>query len=203
MIMGCSTNSYKKTVEFVDRDRFMGTWYVQAGRFTPFEKGVHNGVENYSWNEKEERIDISFTYNLDSLTGELKSVPQKGCLATKAEYSLRRDGKVGVKNTCKTAKGENIANAIASVADKKTNSKLKVSFVPFFNRFGLFAGDYWILDLASDYSYVLVGAPNRKFLWILSRTPELDANIIESLKAVARREGFDVEKLTVTPTWKN
>jgi apolipoprotein D and lipocalin family protein len=48
-----------------------------------------------------------------------------------------------------------------------------------------------------------VGAPNRKFLWILSRTPELDANIIESLKAVARREGFDVEKLTVTPTWKN
>jgi len=128
---------------------------------------------------------------------------QKGCLATKAEYSLRNDGKINVVNTCKTEKGEKVAKAIASVADKKTNSKLKVSFVPFFNRFGLFAGDYWILDLASDYSYVLVGAPNRKFLWILSRTPELDANIIENLKAVATREGFDVEKMTVTPTWKN
>ena len=128
---------------------------------------------------------------------------QKDCLATKAEYSIRRDGKINVVNTCKQTKGENVAKAIASVADKKTNAKLKVSFVPFFNRFGLFAGDYWILDLASDYSYVLVGAPNRKFLWILSRTPQLDANIIENLKASARREGFDVEKLVVTPTWKN
>ena len=76
--MGCSTNKFKKTVDYVDRNRFMGTWYVQAGRFTMFEKGVHNGVEEYTWNEKEERIDISFTYNKDSLTGELKSVPQKG-----------------------------------------------------------------------------------------------------------------------------
>lgn len=128
---------------------------------------------------------------------------QKGCLATKAEYSLRRDGKVNVVNTCKKAKGETIAKAIARVADKKTNSKLKVSFVPFFNRFGLFAGDYWILDLASDYSYVLVGSPDRKFLWILSRSPELDAFIIENLKAVATSEGFDVEKMEVTPVWKN
>lgn len=128
---------------------------------------------------------------------------QKGCLATKAEYSIRRDGKINVVNTCKKAKGENVAKAIARVADKKTNAKLKVSFVPFFNRFGLFAGDYWILDLASDYSYVLVGSPSREFLWILSRTPELDSNIIENLNAVARREGFDVEKMEVTPVWQN
>ena len=126
---------------------------------------------------------------------------QKQCGATIAEYSLRADGKIGVKNTCKTSKGQEVANAIASVADKRTNSKLKVSFVPFFNRFGWFAGDYWILDLASDYSYVLVGSPNRKFLWILSRTPLLDANIIENLKMVAEREGFDVSRLRDTPTW--
>jgi apolipoprotein D and lipocalin family protein len=126
---------------------------------------------------------------------------QRGCLATKAQYSIRNDGKVAVLNSCKTPKGINQAKAIASVADKKSNSKLKVSFVPFFNRFGLFAGDYWILDLANDYSYVLVGSPNRKFLWILSRTPELEENIIENLKAVAIREGFDVEKLVDTPVW--
>lgn len=126
---------------------------------------------------------------------------QKQCLATKAEYGLRSDGKVTVKNTCKTAKGDNVANALARVVDKKTNAKLKVSFVPFFNRFGWFAGDYWILDLAPDYSYVLVGAPNRNFLWILSRTPTLDANIVEALKTTAQREGFDVSRLVDSPVW--
>ncbi len=126
---------------------------------------------------------------------------QKQCGATTAEYSLRADGKVNVKNSCKTKKGTDVAKAIARIADKTTNSKLKVSFVPFLNRFGLFAGDYWILDLAPDYSYVLVGSPNRNFLWILSRTPTLDANIIENLKAVAIREGFDVSRLRDTPVW--
>jgi apolipoprotein D and lipocalin family protein len=115
---------------------------------------------------------------------------------------LRNDGKVNVKNTCKTTKGENVAKAIARVADKTTQAKLKVSFVPFFNRFGWFAGDYWILDLASDYSYVLVGSPSREFLWILSRTPELDENIVENLKMVATREGFDVTRLVATPVWQ-
>jgi apolipoprotein D and lipocalin family protein len=126
---------------------------------------------------------------------------QKKCGATTADYKLRRDGKVTVTNTCKTAKGLNVANAIARVADTKTNAKLKVSFVPFFNRFGWFAGDYWILDLAADYSYVLVGAPDRNFLWILSRTPTLDDNIVEALKTTAQREGFDVSRLRDSPVW--
>lgn len=126
---------------------------------------------------------------------------QKKCLATKAEYALRSDGKVSVTNTCKTAKKDNVARAIARIADKRTNAKLKVSFVPFFNRFGWFAGDYWILDLAQDYSYVLVGSPDRNFLWILSRTTTLDANIQENLKAVAQREGFDISRLRDTPVW--
>jgi apolipoprotein D and lipocalin family protein len=126
---------------------------------------------------------------------------QKKCLATKAEYGLRSDGKVTVKNTCKTTKGDNVANALARVVDKKTNAKLKVSFVPFFNRFGWFAGDYWILDLAADYSYVLVGSPDRNFLWVLSRTPTLDANIVEALKTTAQKEGFDVSRLVETPVW--
>lgn len=127
---------------------------------------------------------------------------QKQCLATKAQYSIRKDGKIDVKNSCKTQKGLNEVSAIARIADKTTNAKLKVSFVPFFNRFGWFAGDYWILDLASDYSYVLVGSPDRKFLWILSRTPTLDDNLIEALKTTAQREGFDVSKLVETPVWQ-
>ncbi|MFN7263067.1 MAG: lipocalin family protein, partial [Pseudobdellovibrionaceae bacterium] len=66
-LFGCSSFSSKdetmKTVAQVDIQKFMGDWYVLAGRFTPFEKEVHNAVEVYTWNEKEQRIDIGFTYN--------------------------------------------------------------------------------------------------------------------------------------------
>lgn len=66
------------TVDKVDLQKFMGDWYVLAGRFTFLEVDVHNGLERYTWNESEKRIDIDFTYNKGSLTGPQKSIPQKG-----------------------------------------------------------------------------------------------------------------------------
>lgn len=78
VLLACSSDSYKKTVARVERDRFMGSWYVMAGRFTSFEKGAYNAVESYEWNQKEQRIDISFTYNKESLNGPKKEIPQKG-----------------------------------------------------------------------------------------------------------------------------
>jgi apolipoprotein D and lipocalin family protein len=77
-LMGCSSMKYTKTVNFVDIDKFMGKWYVIAGRFTFLEEGAHNAVETYKWNTKEKRIDISFTFNKDSFDGKIKSIPQKG-----------------------------------------------------------------------------------------------------------------------------
>ena len=78
-LFSCATTpEYNKTVEKVDIQKFMGSWYVQAGRFTPFEKDVFNGVEVYTWNASENRIDIGFTYNQGSFDGPVKSLPQKG-----------------------------------------------------------------------------------------------------------------------------
>lgn len=77
-LMGCSSMKYTKTVDYVDIDKFMGQWYVIAGRFTFLEEGAHNAVENYKWNYKEKRIDISFTFNKDRFDGKIKSIPQKG-----------------------------------------------------------------------------------------------------------------------------
>lgn len=88
---GCSSMDYKKTVSNVDIDRFMGKWYVIAGRFTFLEKGAHNAIEIYSWNEKKERIDIDFKFNKNSFTGKIKEIPQKAWIhnqETKAHWKV-------------------------------------------------------------------------------------------------------------------
>jgi apolipoprotein D and lipocalin family protein len=77
LLIGCSQVSYDKQVAFVERDRFMGTWYVHAGRFTSLEDDAFTPIEKYTWNEKEQRIDIDYSYRDGSVTGELKKIPQK------------------------------------------------------------------------------------------------------------------------------
>jgi apolipoprotein D and lipocalin family protein len=78
LLFSLNAVAYDKTVGFVDMERFMRKWYVVAGRFSPLEKDVFNAVETYKWNAKLNRIEIGFTYNQGSLTGPVKSIPQKG-----------------------------------------------------------------------------------------------------------------------------
>ena len=73
-----------------------------------------------------------------------------------------------------------------------SNSKLKITF------FWPFKGDYWILALDPDYSWALVGTPNLRNLWILSRSPNLDAAVLDKLIEQARRLGFDTARLSFT-----
>ncbi len=83
--------SQMKTVDKVDINRFMGDWYVLAGRFTFLEKEVHNGLEQYTWSQDQERIDVDFTYNKGSLNGPKKSIPQKAWIYdqnTKAHWKV-------------------------------------------------------------------------------------------------------------------
>jgi apolipoprotein D and lipocalin family protein len=65
------------TVQNLDLTKFMGDWYVVAGRTTYFEKGAYNSLEQYTWNEAKQRIDINFSYNKGSLDGPKKVIPQK------------------------------------------------------------------------------------------------------------------------------
>ncbi len=77
MNVGCSTTGITlKTVEKVEISKFMGDWYVLAGRFTFLEKDVYNGIERYTWNQVKNRIDVDFTYNKGSFKGPKKSIPQ-------------------------------------------------------------------------------------------------------------------------------
>lgn len=110
-----------------------------------------------------------------------------------ARYVLRPDGRVNVRNECRKANGKSeVANGTAKVADAKTNAKLKVTF------FWPFYGDYWIIDLDPQYRYAVVGEPDRKYLWVLSRTKELDEATYKQILQHVAENGYDTSKLVKT-----
>ncbi len=90
-LIACATGGNVKTVESVDISKFMGDWYVLAGRFTFLEKDVHNGLETYTWNSEKDRIDVIFTFNQGSFTGSKKSYTQKAWIdnqSSKAHWKV-------------------------------------------------------------------------------------------------------------------
>jgi len=117
---------------------------------------------------------------------------QKGCDCTTAEYELTDKGYVKVINRCKKPEGWDMAEGKAFVQKGTNNTKLKVQF------FWPFRGKYWIIGLDDDYSWAVVGHPNREYLWILSRTPEMDKGTYESIIEMIEEKGFDRNKLNVT-----
>ena len=129
---------------------------------------------------------------------EIATIPQsfqKDCYFSTAEYTLSDKGYVIVENRCikggkdgekKYIKGK------AFVVKNSGNAKLKVQF------FWPFKGDYWIIDLAPDYSYAVVGDPSKKYLWILSRTQEMDEATYQDILKKLVVIGYDVSKLLKT-----
>jgi apolipoprotein D and lipocalin family protein len=129
---------------------------------------------------------------------EIAKIPnrfQKQCVGgTTATYTLREDGKIEVVNRCrKRGGGMAEARGVAEIVDKETHAKLRVSFVSFLG-FRPFWGDYWILALGENYEYALVGTPDRKYGWILSRTPALPTETIRGILDAIRTQGYDPDR---------
>ena len=123
------------------------------------------------------RLDHSFERGLEHVT---------------AEYTLRQDGGVTVLNKgyspdtkqWKTAMGK------AYFVDHANEGHLKVSF------FGPFYGSYVVFELdENNYEYAFVSGPNKSYLWLLARTPNLQQEIIEKFKTKSKDLGFDTSKL--------
>ena len=112
---------------------------------------------------------------------------ERGLSHCKAQYTLREDGKVEVRNTGLKDGKDKLALGKAKLTDNPTI--LRVSF------FGPFYADYRILLLGPDYEYALIGSKKAKFLWILSRAPQLTADVREAILAEATRRGYDVSSL--------
>lgn len=124
---------------------------------------------------------------------------QRRCVRdTTASYALLDGGGIEVVNRCVTADGKTIS-AIGEARRAQRDgpaSRLEVRFAPRWLSFlPLVWGDYWVLDLTPDYGAALIGTPDRKYLWILARTPSLDAAVYDRLIATARAQGFEVSRL--------
>ena len=126
---------------------------------------------------------------------------QRDCAGdVRARYTRRADGRIDVLNQCRTAEGSlTEAQGVARVVDSRTSARLKVRFAPAVLSFlPMVWGDYWVLGLDADYSWAVVGSPDRKYLWILSRTPAMRAKRYETAVAVARANGFAIDQLMTT-----
>jgi apolipoprotein D and lipocalin family protein len=122
---------------------------------------------------------------------------QKECVSVTADYSLRDDGKIRVVNACRKGSPDGPIKRIegkAWVVDRKTNAKLRVQF------FWPFRGAYWIIDLGKDYEYAVVGHPKRKYLWILSRTPDMSPELYQAITGRLIKKGYDPGRLETSDT---
>jgi apolipoprotein D and lipocalin family protein len=125
---------------------------------------------------------------------------QKQCLRnTRAEYARRADGTLDVLNRCETAEGVDQAQGQARQIGGPESAILEVRFAPAWLSWLPFVwGDYWVLELDGAYTLAAVGAPNREYLWILSRTPQVPAERYAALVESLRQQGWDPARLEIT-----
>lgn len=158
--ISCQTNKNNKTmntttVNNLDVNRFMGSWYEIARYEHSFEKGMTH---------------------------------------VKANYSLLPDGTIRVLNSgMKNGKKKEIEGKARKKKDSNSNSKLEVSF------FLWFYSDYFVFELDDNYQYAVIGSSSDKYLWILSRTPQLPQSTINDLLIKIKKRGYDTSKLYFVP----
>ncbi|MFW2176494.1 MULTISPECIES: lipocalin family protein [unclassified Moraxella] len=133
--------------------------------------------------------------------GRLPMFFQRNCASdVTATYTLKSNGAVEVNNQCIGKDGKSMQSIGEATKNGETGSQLKVTFLPKGLRsLPIGKADYWVLDLDQNYQYALVGTPNNKYLWILSRTPTMSEATYQNLLATAKSQGFDVSKIIRTP----
>lgn len=112
---------------------------------------------------------------------------ERGLEFCKANYAMKENGRIAVTNT-----------GIKEGKPKTSNGKVKTTDTPALLRvsfFGPFYSDYRVMLLDTDYQWALIGSGSAKYLWILSRTPELSKETLDAILAEARRRGYDTSKL--------
>lgn len=126
---------------------------------------------------------------------------QKNCAGdVQANYALKPDETITVTNQCRKKDGStDVATGegrLSKAFDPRDSSKLEVRFAPKWTSWiPMVWGDYWIIKLDERYQYSLVGTPDRKYLWVLSRDKQADQVTVSQLLEYARAQGFDVGRV--------
>lgn len=149
---------------------------------------VQPTVGNARVPESRRSVDLTRYLGLWHEQGRYEAPFQRGCEAVTARYAPLADGAIEVVNTCRQDSPDGpvrSATGRATVVPGSGNARLKVSF------FGLFSGDYWVLDRAEDYSWSIVGEGEGRFLWLLTRKATLSPAEYDALVGRARALGYD------------
>ena len=119
-----------------------------------------------------------------------------------ATYQPADSGAIKVINRCRQADSRwsvSVGRALP-VAGDSSGARLKVSFLPTWLRWmPVGRGDYWVVMLDNDYRYAVVSEPSREYLWILSRSPQMDSGTYDGIVARLRADGYPVHQLVQTP----
>jgi apolipoprotein D and lipocalin family protein len=164
-------------------------WLARAALVGVFNLGCQNEAPL-----EVARVELS---RLQGKWFEIASLPrpsQAGCTGTTAEYQLVSKTELRVINECHEGNLQGPikrAAARAVATDAAVPAKLSLDF-------GFAYGDYWIIDVADDYRYVVVGHPTRDYLWILSREPSLPPQTLDGILQRSRALGFPVGILKYT-----
>lgn len=148
-----------------------------------------------------EPLEVAPNVSLSELQGKwyeiarLPRMTEVDCHGTTAFYTQAPNGSLGLVNQCNVGSATGPLQTISMTAtapDRAVPAKLAL-------RVGGYTGDYWILEVGPNYEYSVVGHPSRLYLWILSRTPSLDANVLKGILDRAQAAHFDTTQLEYTP----
>lgn len=125
---------------------------------------------------------------------------QRDCVSAMAEYSRNADGSIRVLNTCIKADGSQRSVTGSATPVDAANNRLKVRFTQHW--LGRLIpvpeeGNYWIIYLSEDYRQAVVGTPDRKALWFLSRSPHISEKTFNHMEAIATKQGFNTKQLII------
>lgn len=148
-----------------------------------------------------EPLEVAPRVELSQLQGkwyEIARLPrttQVDCHGTTAFYKQTSDGSLSLVNQCNVGSATGKLQTVsmtATVPDTSVPAKLALNV-------GGYTGDYWVLEVGSNYEYAVVGHPSRLYFWILSRTPTLDSDVLSGILSRAEDKHFDTSLLEFTP----
>lgn len=120
---------------------------------------------------------------------------QRGCVGVTADYALRPDGQIAVRNTCRRGGPEGALDSIEGIARVEGPGRLSVSFLPWLP---FVRGPYWVLAVDSGYRVAVIGTPSGRNGWVLARSPRIRPAELAAALAALERNGFDITALEFT-----